>query len=80
MTTLTTKQFTSTATDVKINAEMLEVYLSDGRILSIPIEWFPTLRNATEKEKKNWRLIGGGIGIHWDSLDEDLSVAGLLQL
>jgi len=45
-----------------------------------PIEWFPKLRDASEEERNNWRLIGGGIGIHWEDIDEDLSVAGLLQL
>jgi len=80
MNTLPTKQFTAIATDVKVDSEMLRVYLSDGRIVSVPIEWFPRLRDASEKERNNWRLIGGGIGIHWESIDEDLSVAGLLQL
>ena len=45
-----------------------------------PIEWFPKLRDASKEERNNWRLIGGGIGIHWEDIDEDLSVAGLLQL
>jgi len=80
MNTSSVKQFTPIATDVKVNSEMLQVYLSDGRIVSVPIEWFPKLRDASEKERNNWRLIGGGIGIHWEDIDEDLSVAGLLQL
>jgi len=80
MNTLPVKQFTAIATDIKVNSEMLRVYLSDGRIISVPIEWFPKLRDASEKEKNNWRIIGGGIGIHWEDIDEDLSVAGLLQL
>ena len=80
MNTLPVKQFTAIATDVRVNSEMLQVYLSDGRIVSVPIEWFPKLRDASEKERNNWRLIGGGIGIHWEDIDEDLSVAGLLQL
>jgi len=80
MNTLPIKQFTAIATDVKVDSEMLRVYLSDGRIVSIPIEWFPKLRDASEKERNNWRLIGGGIGIHWENIDEDLAVAGLLQL
>jgi hypothetical protein len=54
------------------------VLLTDGRELGIPLEWFPKLRDATESERMNWRLIGGGIGIHWENIDEDLSVAGLL--
>ena len=77
MSTLPVKQFTPMAIDVKVSSEMLQVYLSDGRVISVPIEWFPKLRDASEKERNNWRLVGGGIGIHWEELDEDLSVAGL---
>ncbi|RLE07255.1 DUF2442 domain-containing protein [Candidatus Aerophobetes bacterium] len=79
MNTLPVKQFTPIATNVKVSSEMLQVYLSDGRIISVPIEWFPKLRDASEKQRNNWRLIGGGIGIHWEDIDEDLSVTGLLQ-
>lgn len=78
MSTLPAKKFTPVATDVKINSEMLEVYLSDGRIIGVPIEWFPKLRDSKDAERNNWRLIGGGIGIHWEDVDEDLSVEGLL--
>jgi len=80
MNTLRVKQFTAVATDVKVSSEMLQVYLADGRIINVPLEWFPELRDASEKERDNWRLIGGGIGIHWEDIDEDLSIAGLLQL
>ena len=80
MNTLPVKQFTAIAIDVKVDSEMLQVYLSDGRIVSVPIEWFPKLRDASERERNSWHLIGGGIGIHWEDIDEDLSVAGLLQL
>jgi len=80
MSTLPVKQFTAVATDIKVNSEMLRVHLSDGRIISVPIEWFPKLRDASEKERNNWRIIGGGIGVHWEDIDEDLSVMGLLQL
>ena len=80
MSTLPVKQFNAIATDIKVNSEMLRVYLSDGRIISVPIEWFPKLRDASEKERNNWRIIDGGIGIHWEDIDEDLSVMGLLQL
>lgn len=57
--------------------DMLYVRLEDGREVGTPLEWFPTLRNATVKQRNNWRLIGQGIGIHWDDLDEDLSVQKL---
>ena len=66
------------ATDVRIDAEQLHVQLSDGREISAPLDWFPKLRNATPDQRSHWKLIGKGIGIHWDELDEDLSVAGLL--
>ncbi|MDJ0766857.1 MAG: DUF2442 domain-containing protein [Myxococcota bacterium] len=64
--------------NVRFTDAMLCVYLLDGREVSAPLEWFPKLRDATEEERNDWRLIGGGIGIHWETLDEDLSVAGLL--
>ncbi len=54
------------------------VLLHDGRELGVPLEWFPKLRDCTEPERQNWRLIGNGIGIHWEDLDEDLSVKALL--
>lgn len=80
MNILPVKQFNAIATDIKVNSEMLRVHLSDGRIISVPIEWFSKLRDASEKERNNWRIIGAGVGIHWEDIDEDLSVAGLLQL
>ncbi|MFZ4615203.1 MAG: DUF2442 domain-containing protein [Rectinemataceae bacterium] len=48
------------------------------RVLTIPLEWYPRLRDASSRDLDEWRLIGGGIGIHWPSLDEDISVAELL--
>jgi hypothetical protein len=56
------------------------VHLQDGRSLTVPIEWFPRLRDATAEQRSHWRLIGPGIGIHWPDIDEDISVAGLLGL
>jgi hypothetical protein len=47
--------------------------------VSVPLEWFPRLLNATRRQRKQWEPIGGGIGIHWDAIDEDISVASLLQ-
>jgi len=66
------------AVDVSITGEALRVRLADGREISVPLEWLPKLRDASPAARKNWRLIGGGIGIHWEELDEDLSVEGLL--
>ena len=65
--------------DVRFDGFMMHVLLQDGREVSIPLEWFPTLRNASEKQRKHWRLIGHGVGIHWPDVDEDLSVAALLE-
>ena len=66
------------ATGVVFDGALMRVGLSDGREIAAPLAWFPRLRAATSEERAGWRLIGGGVGIHWDSIDEDLSVAGLL--
>ncbi len=67
-----------TAQDVVLTDDTLRVDLSDGRTLSVPLAWFPRLVHATKDERGNWRLIGQGSGIHWEDLDEDISVEGLL--
>ncbi len=67
------------ALDVRFTEDTLIVSLSDGREVSVPLEWFPRLRDATPKQRKNWRLIAKGIGIHWEDVDEDISVATLLR-
>ncbi len=64
---------------VRFTDDTLIVSLSDGREVSVPLEWFPRLRDATPKQRKNWRLIAKGIGIHWEDVDEDISVATLLR-
>lgn len=56
----------------------LVVHLEDGRTLTVPLEWFPRLRDATPAQLAAYRLVGQGVGIHWPELDEDLSVRGLL--
>lgn len=66
------------ASEVWFDANMMHVRLLDGREISVPLEWFPRLRSATDDQKKKWRLIGRGIGIHWEELDEDISIASLL--
>src|SRR3990170_3299862 len=66
------------AEKVKVTEDTLSVDLSDGRTISVPLEWFPRLVHATPKERNNWRLIGKGQGIHWEDIDEDISVNGLL--
>ncbi len=72
--------FSTLAKDIKINDEMLTVYLEDGRIISIPLAYFPTLMNASPEQKNKWRLIGRGQGICWEDIDEALSVEGLLRV
>ncbi|MDP3061834.1 MAG: DUF2442 domain-containing protein [Chloroflexota bacterium] len=64
---------------VWFDADMMHVRLADGREISVPVEWFPTLREAKVAQRNNWRLIGNGVGIHWEDLDEDISVAALLE-
>jgi hypothetical protein len=63
---------------VTVTEDTLSVDLSDGRTISVPLAWFPRLVHATARERNNWRLIGKGGGIHWEDLDEDISVEGLL--
>lgn len=65
-------------TDVSFDAERLHVALLDGRRISAPLAWFPRLARATPEQRRNWELIGRGIGTHWPDVDEDLSVVGLL--
>jgi len=66
------------AKDVWFTKDMLYVQLSDGRELGVPITWFSKLKNATKDQLKKWRFIGNGIGIHWEDLDEDISIEALL--
>jgi len=68
-----------TAVDVSCTSDTLNVVLSDGRTVSVPLAWFPRLLDATPRQRVRWELIGGGIGIHWEAVDEDISVASLLQ-
>ena len=63
---------------VDVTEDTLTADLSDGRTISVPLAWYPRLVHATPTERRNWRLIGGGVGIHWPDLDEDVSVEGLL--
>ena len=66
------------ARSVRVTDSTLHVDLSDGRAISVPLAWYPRLLNATPAERLGWRLIAKGRGIHWDSIDEDISVEGLL--
>lgn len=65
--------------EVRCEDESLIVRLADGRSLSVPLAWFPRLLHATQSQRANWRIVGGGFGIHWPDIDEDLSAEGLLR-
>lgn len=67
------------AVDVNFSEDALMVRLSDGREVSVPLEWFPRLREATPVQRDDWRLIARGIGIHWEAVDEDIAVSTLLR-
>jgi hypothetical protein len=64
---------------VEIDENSLSVALMDGRTISVPLVWYPRLLNATPAQRQNWKLAGGGYGIHWPDVDEDLSTEGLLR-
>lgn len=65
--------------DVRCTDDLLIVDLLDGRTISVPLAWFPRLLSATPEQRANWRTAGGGFGIHWPDVDEDLSTEGLLR-
>ena len=77
---LTSAEIQALAVDVSCSNEALHVALADGREISVPLEWYPRLMDATPKDRNNWTLIGGGLGIHWEDLDEDVTVESLLRL
>jgi hypothetical protein len=64
---------------VEFSADSLVVGLKDGRSISVPLEWYPRLAKATDGQRAQWQICGGGYGIHWPELDEDLSTEGLLR-
>ena len=67
------------AVDVRFEGQMMHVRILDGRIISVPLEWFPRLRDGRPEQRENWRLLGKGVGIHWPDLDEDISVKALMK-
>ena len=71
-------KFDDHAIDVSFTKDALHFVLADGREISAPLEWFPRLRDASEKYRSNWRLIGNGIGVHWPEIDEDIAVSTLM--
>jgi hypothetical protein len=64
---------------VEFSEDFLDVTLKDGRRISVPVEWYPRLARASMEQRGNWQICGGGYGIHWPELDEDLSTEGLLR-
>lgn len=67
------------AVDVSFKNDALHIVVADGREISAPLEWLPRLRDANENQRKNWRLIGKGVGIHWPEIDEDIAVSTLMR-
>lgn len=67
-----------TAIGVEVSEEELTVSLSDGRVVRVPLSWYPRLSNALPQHRATWKFIGGGHGIHWPELDEDISVENVL--
>ena len=65
---------TVSSTDIQLTVE-----LEDGRSISVPLAWYPRLLHASQTDRDDWQVAGGGFGIHWPAIDEDLSVEGLLR-
>jgi hypothetical protein len=83
MSTLVLKNGVTIATEalaegVSFDDKMIHCELKDGRIISVPLSWYPRLQNATEEQRNNWQIIAGGDGISWPDLDEDLSIRGFM--
>jgi len=78
MSSLMTEIEVSNVVEVKVDDKTLTVTLDDGRVLSLPISWYPRLYYGSQQERNNYRLIGNGKGIHWEDLDEDISIEGII--
>lgn len=65
--------------DVTFDEDSIAVSLMDGRVISVPLVWYPRLLNATPEQREEWEICGGGYGLHWEAIDEDLSTAGMLR-
>jgi hypothetical protein len=66
-------------TDVRFDEDTMSVDLADGRTITVPLAWYPRLLDAAPAQRRNWQVCGGGFGIHWPDIDEDLSTQGLLE-
>src|SRR3954447_6139 len=78
MTTSSVPTAMAAAQSVRVTDRTLVIELRDGRVVSVPLTWYPRLLEGSPRERKRWELLGPGIGIHWPELDEDISVEGLL--
>jgi hypothetical protein len=78
MTTLASAAGTAAARQVRVTERELTVALVDGRVVSVPLNWYPRLAEASPRERRAWVLVGPGAGIHWPDIDEDISVEALL--
>lgn len=67
------------AINVRMEEDMFYVILEDGREIGVPYNWYWRLANATNEQRQSWRFISGGVGIHWEEIDEDISIAGILK-
>jgi hypothetical protein len=67
------------AAGLRVKNVSIDEELMDGRAISVPLAWYPRLSNVTPRQRENWDIAGGGYGIHWPELDEDLSPEGLLR-
>jgi hypothetical protein len=65
--------------NVSFDEDSLIVRLKDGRSISVPLTWYPRLYHASDEQRRNWEIAGGGYGIHWPDIDEDLSTEGMLR-
>ncbi len=72
------KSLTAKIEDVGVDSDFVTFRLNDGRVISFPVTWSPRLLHGTIEERNHWELIGGGFGVHWPNLDEDISLAGVL--
>lgn len=72
-------KFDDHAINLTFTKDSLHFFLADGREVLAPIEWFPRLRDANDSDRNNWRFIGNGLGVHWPSLDEDISVRSIIR-
>ena len=75
---MSTLTFEARASKIWFDNDNMWLTLSDGRQLSVPLAYFPRLHKATEQQRENYELSGGGTGLHWDEIDEDISVPNLL--